>query len=163
MPNILVTGGTGFLGKRVVRSLVRQGHQVQLLLREQSDLSGVQAFIPMEHHAQLKACYGFRDDGARLNAALQECISVIHLAVCSSGFRARMLHENMELTRKLAEAIAKTALPRLVHVSSLGVYGELPANSTLDEESPLEQHPERRDSYTHSKLAQEKILKEIEA
>jgi 2-alkyl-3-oxoalkanoate reductase len=48
-----------------------------------------------------------------------------------------------------------------VLVSSFGVYAaaELPAGATIDESTPLEAHPEKRDLYSQAKLAQEELAR----
>ena len=53
---------------------------------------------------------------------------------------------------------------RFVLVSSFGVYGvaDLPRGHLLDESTPLEPHPERRDLYSQAKLRQEKLFREYE-
>ena len=47
-------------------------------------------------------------------------------------------------------------------VSSFGVFGVagLPRGATVDEGSPLEPFPERRDVYSHAKLRQEQLFRE---
>jgi nucleoside-diphosphate-sugar epimerase len=50
-------------------------------------------------------------------------------------------------------------------ISSFGVYGVagLPKGTTVDEDTPLESHPERRDHYSHAKLKQERVFQEYRA
>ncbi|EMK6870008.1 SDR family oxidoreductase, partial [Vibrio cholerae] len=39
METVLITGGTGFVGKRLVTSLLNKGYKVILLVRKSSDIS----------------------------------------------------------------------------------------------------------------------------
>jgi 2-alkyl-3-oxoalkanoate reductase len=52
----------------------------------------------------------------------------------------------------------------VVLVSSLGVYGtaDLPRSAVINESTPLETHPEWRDSYSHAKLRQELLVREYQ-
>ncbi|HVY45025.1 MAG TPA: NAD(P)-dependent oxidoreductase, partial [Minicystis sp.] len=54
--------------------------------------------------------------------------------------------------------------PRVVLVSSFGVYGvaDLPRGAVVDEDTPLEPHPARRDVYSQAKLRQEKLFRDYE-
>ena len=60
-------------------------------------------------------------------------------------------------TRRLTEACRDSAVSRFVLVSSFAVYdaASLPAGTLLDENCPLDPHPELRDPYTYSKVVQE--------
>src|SRR5204862_5238265 len=69
-------------------------------------------------------------------------------------------------SKNLLEAIAAADRPiKVVLVSSFGVYGVagLPRGHVVDEETPLEPHPERRDLYSQAKLRQEKLFREYQA
>jgi nucleoside-diphosphate-sugar epimerase len=53
---------------------------------------------------------------------------------------------------------------RVVLISSFGVYGVVPLGrgARVDEQTPLEQHPQLRDTYSHSKLRQEQLFWEYQ-
>ena len=55
--------------------------------------------------------------------------------------------------------VARPRPPKLILCSSFGVYGvaELARNTVVDEQTPLEPHPEQRDLYSHTKLRQEQL------
>ena len=62
-------------------------------------------------------------------------------------------------TERLLSAIERAGWKgRFVHVSSFAVYAfnQLPAGATVDEETPLEPDPGRRDDYAWTKLLQER-------
>jgi nucleoside-diphosphate-sugar epimerase len=63
-------------------------------------------------------------------------------------------------TRNLLDALVATRAPeRVVLVSSFGVYGmaQVREGAVVDERTPLEPHPERRDLYSHAKRRQEQL------
>jgi len=75
---ILVTGATGFTGKRVMSLLVeKQGIQLRLFTRAQSDVSQFKDY-DYEH------CVGDFDDKESLLAAMKDCDGLINIA--SIGF-----------------------------------------------------------------------------
>jgi len=62
-------------------------------------------------------------------------------------------------TRRLIALVPGSCVKRFVLVSSLGVYaaGQLRPGDALDESTPLDPEPHRRDPYSYSKIAQERV------
>jgi nucleoside-diphosphate-sugar epimerase len=90
---------------------------------------------------------------------------VIHLAAGLKGAPAELFADSVVASRNLLEALeTREAMPmretRVVLVSSFGVYGvaSLGRGARIDERTPLENHPELRDAYSHSKLRQEQLF-----
>ena len=67
-------------------------------------------------------------------------------------------------SKYLLEAILTSKPRRVVLISSLAVYGvsELRERGVIDENTPLERHPEKRDVYSHAKLRQERLFVEYQ-
>jgi nucleoside-diphosphate-sugar epimerase len=78
MNKILITGGAGFVGARVVRRLVEQGRDVALLLRETTDTRRINDL--------LKRCTLIRGDFANLEAARASLASYSPEAVLHLGW-----------------------------------------------------------------------------
>ena len=57
--------------------------------------------------------------------------------------------------------LRRPRLPKVVLVSSFGVYGTagIKRGALVDEDTPLEPNPERRDTYSQAKLRQEKLFR----
>jgi nucleoside-diphosphate-sugar epimerase len=94
-------------------------------------------------------------------AALDGVSVVYHLAAALSGAPADMYLNTVVASHKLLEAAAQRPTPpKIVLVSSFGVYGvaPFPKGYQVDESTPLEVHPERRDVYSQAKLRQEKLF-----
>ena len=66
-----------------------------------------------------------------------------------------MRRDTLDATGALLAALPRVGRPRLVLVSSLAVYAAGRPGGRIDEASPLEPRPERRDAYARVKLAQE--------
>ena len=68
---VLLTGGTGFLGKNVARALHGRGHDLRVLAREGSNLEG----LPAHERAAGDVC-----DAESLRRAAEGCQAVMHMA-----------------------------------------------------------------------------------
>lgn len=157
----VVTGATGFLGRRLVKSLCDDGCAVRCLVRPSSDLSPLRD----ELGAHWSSIDVRRIDLANANACrahLEPGDVLFHLAAGLTGSPSTLFLNTVIPTRTLLRAAADADVGRFVLVSSLGVYGttELRAGHTLTEDSPLEAQPHRRDPYTFSKVVQEHVAHE---
>lgn len=112
---ILVTGGTGFLGRSVLRRLAEDGFPVRTLLRPSHRSPNLPRGVATE--VTLAAL----SDPRGLRASLVGVETVIHLASAEkSGDRSDQASVDVEGTRNLAEAAAEAGVRRLVYVSHLG-------------------------------------------
>jgi nucleoside-diphosphate-sugar epimerase len=103
-------------------------------------------------------------DPRLLARALAGVDVLFHLAASARGAPADMFLGTVVASQKLLDGILASGLrPRTVLVSSFGVYGVagLPPGALVDEATPLEPHPERRDHYSHAKLRQERLFREF--
>ncbi len=111
---ILLTGATGFIGRRVARLLAARGFELRCLVRPGSDrtpLAGVE-YEPAE---------GDLTDAKSLEAAVDGCPTVVHLAAQTSPVPAgRLAAVNVEGSRTLARLAAKAKAERFIYLSVLG-------------------------------------------
>ena len=161
---VLVTGGSGFLGASVVDRLLARGEKdLRLLLRTGSKRARLDAVIQKYPDAKVEFFTGSLASVDAAAEAIVGCGVVYHLAAALGGAPADMFLNTVVTTRNLMEAIVTKkkngSLPKVVLVSSFGVYGvaEQPRGSMLDEKTPLETHLERRDTYSQAKLRQEQL------
>ncbi|MEV8036953.1 SDR family oxidoreductase [Streptomyces sp. NPDC002742] len=97
MTTILVTGGTGTLGRLVTERLRADGHEVRVLSR----------------HAQVYAV-DLREGGSGLEAAVRGVDAIVHCATSPRG-------GDEQAAERLIAAARRAAVPHLVHISIVGV------------------------------------------
>ena len=162
---ILVTGANGFIGTRVVASLLEQGFgTVRCMVRPSSRRASLEAVLQghSARHAEIVAGdLTSRDDCVR--AARDVCV-VLHLAAGFDKSFAGAFMNSAIATRNLIEAFLDAGRPsRFVNVSSFAVYSNLALarDALLDETCALEAAPQRRyDAYGFGKLKQEEVVRE---
>jgi uncharacterized protein YbjT (DUF2867 family) len=114
-PMILVTGGTGFVGRALVRQLVTNGQQVRTLIRPSPRTPNLPRGVPVE-----VAVVGLNDERG-LRAALRGVDTVYHLAGAEhEGAHANILETDAHGTYNLAQAAANSRVRRFFYVSHLG-------------------------------------------
>jgi nucleoside-diphosphate-sugar epimerase len=160
---VLVTGATGFLGGSVVERLLAHGERdVRVIARPGSRRDRIEASAVQHPEARVEfvaANLVSRADAMRVAADVDV---VYHLAASMKGAPADMFLNTVVGTKYLLEALATRCQARLVLVSSFSVYGvaTLARGALVDEHTPLEPHPERRDVYAQAKLRQESLCRE---
>jgi NADH dehydrogenase len=112
---ILVTGGTGFIGRALVRQLSDTGQQVRVLLRPSPESPRLPRGVPVE-----VAVVSFNDE-AGVRAALRGVNQIYHLSsAASKGRRGNLLTTDIEGTRTLAQVAAGAEIERLIFLSHIG-------------------------------------------
>lgn len=112
---VLVTGGTGVVGKSATDHLVRRGHTVRLLSRHA-------AADARRWAAGVEPRPGDVSDPAALRGAAEGCDAVLHVAgiVAEDPPEATFEAVNVQGTRNLVEEAGRAGVRRFVYVSSLG-------------------------------------------
>jgi nucleoside-diphosphate-sugar epimerase len=160
----LVTGATGLLGRAVVTTLLRSGVSVRSLVRESSShqLDSVASDGPFPQAAISQVVSGNLLSPTQLTRAVDGIRVVYHLGAETRGLPATIFAGTVVGSKHLLQAILRARPQRVVLISSLNVYGLANAEPTriVTEDSALEEHPEKRDVYTHSKIWQERLFRE---
>jgi peptidoglycan/xylan/chitin deacetylase (PgdA/CDA1 family)/nucleoside-diphosphate-sugar epimerase len=162
---ILVTGAAGFLGTALIQRLLAHGYKdIRCNVRRRADISKLNALLVQQAGMNLDYCVGdlrYREDAARAVDGVQ---LIFHLAAGKKGTAADLFLSSVVASRNLLDAVENRKPMRIVLVSSFGVYGVagLGRGAEVNEQTPLESHPEWRDHYSHSKLYQEKLFREYQ-
>ncbi len=110
---ILVTGGTGFVGPKVVHALRAHDRDVRVLVRDPQRASRLAGW-----GAEVVA--GDMTDPASLAAAVAGCTHVVHLVALIQGNPAQFERVMTQGTRDLVAAARAAGIERFVLMSALG-------------------------------------------
>lgn len=115
---VLVTGGTGFLGGHVCRALIARGYLPRLLVRE-----GSEDRIPEDIRRASRVTPGDVTNREFMENAAQSTKAVVHLAGIIREFPARGVtfeKVHVDATRHAVHAANMWGIQRFVYVSALG-------------------------------------------
>lgn len=133
MKRALLTGGTGFVGANLARRLIREGHEVHLLVRPRYQawrISEIQSDV------QVHALNPDDTDALKVLVALIRPEWIFHLAAygaySSQTDMIRMIGTNLTFTVNLVEACIQQGFESFVHTGSSSEYG-------FKDHPPLEQ------------------------
>jgi nucleoside-diphosphate-sugar epimerase len=147
---ILVTGASGFVGRRVVERLVLEcGATVRVLVRS------IGRAAPLSRLSVEIAVADLRDREAT-GAAVSGCDVVVHCARGIDGSVPDRRAVDVDGTLNLLQASAGAHVSRFVHTSTVVVY-EIPRAGVLDESAPL---GKGGDAYARAKRAAELLVLE---
>ena len=125
---VLVSGASGFLGHYVVARLLERGHSVRAIVRPASPDPSWKGEIEI-FRADLRVC--------STCTAFDGVDALVHLAAATSGDEDVQFTSTVVGTEKLLEAMSRSFVKRLVHISSIVAYDWARAKRIIDEETPL--------------------------
>jgi nucleoside-diphosphate-sugar epimerase len=150
---VLVTGGTGNLGSKIIQSLLKKGHCVNLFDLPQANYNR----IPDTN--RINIFKGNINSLEELEKACEDVDITLHLAAIlpphsEVNFEKTML-VNSRGTTNLIKALEATSSSPIIFTSSVSVYG-----NTQKEDSPISpNHPlNPTDNYSTSKIEAEQCI-----
>jgi dihydroflavonol-4-reductase len=151
----LVTGASGFVGSHLALALAEKGFSVRGLVRHDASrtaselrTAGIEIFRGDITHAET------------IDPAVRDCATVFHAAaVLGPANLDRSIYQavNADAVTTMIQACRNSgSVTRFVHLSSVGVLGNIPHNTRADEGTP----PRPQDIYETTKLdGEERVLK----
>ena len=115
-----VTGGTGFIGRAVVRKLIERGHEVYALARSESGAAMLRAMGATSVHGDIT-------DRESMRADMRGSDVVFHIAAVyqfTPEALARAEAVNVGGTRNVLELAVELGVPRIVYTSTIAVFGD---------------------------------------
>ena len=147
---IFVTGGTGFIGSYVLRSLAKDGHELVASKRGSSRMDLVKDIKDVEW----KECNLF--DITAMEDVIKRCDAVVHIAGSvsfSPWKRDTIFKTNIDLTANLINISLDNDIKRFIHFSSVAALGL--STKTIDE-SQVWTENKSKNYYSLSKYLGEK-------
>jgi dihydroflavonol-4-reductase len=156
---VLVTGGTGFVGSHVVRTLIANGHNVRLLVR---NFEKAQQFFSTLGIELTDIVVGDITDRDFISKILIDCNAVVHAAAVTpmqAVSEQDLFKTNVEGVKTVIGAACDQCIEHIVFVSSITAIFS-PDNAHLDANSPVvrSKHP-----YGKSKAEAEIYIRRLQA
>lgn len=152
----LVTGANGFLGSAVMHCLLKEGHEVKVIVRKGSDRRNLEN-LPIE------VVEGDLRDVASLKEAVKNCDNLFHVA---ADYRLwvpdpeTMYDINVKGTKDLVLAAAEAGISRMVYTSSVATLG-LNSDGTSANENTPSSIETIAGHYKRSKFVAEQTVKQL--
>jgi nucleoside-diphosphate-sugar epimerase len=147
---VLVTGATGFIGRYLIKDLLKNNHKVRVLTRQTNYKNKKVSVFP-----------GDVTKKETLSKAFEGVDAVFHNAAYAMdwGSKIEIYKHNVEGTRNVADICKEKKVKKLIFTSSAGVYGFPNSLDLIDEN--FEKNP--LNYYQKSKLESEKLLKKYDS
>ena len=151
-PAVLVTGGSGFLGREVVAALRARGRRVRVVARR---LPAPWDRLPdVEYVASELAA-------APLASVLADVDVVVHCAAETAGGWDEHQRNSIDATAAVVRAAAAARVRGVLHVSSLAVLAE--RGDRVGDDAPLHADSRERGPYVWGKLESERLAVQLGA
>ena len=157
---VLVTGANGFIGRRVVTALLDRGYEVRALVR-QDPREARKLWADLVDVVQSDLSAGT----STLEPLFEGVGCLVHLASALRGTATEQHASTVDGTRRLLEAMSRTATRRIVLASSFAVYDWSAIGRVMDERSPLldGSRAAARGPYAAAKVEQEQLTRRMSA
>jgi farnesol dehydrogenase len=154
---IFITGATGFIGTHLTEKLLREGHEVTIMIRK---ISAAEEF----RGKNLNILNGDIFSSEKLQDGMKGCDWVFHLAAYAKPYsRDKDLpyKTNVEGTTNVLEAAGMAGVKKIVITSTAGTMGFSHNGTPVNEETNKD--PDYHTEYERTKSASEKIAFETAA
>ncbi len=154
-PTILVIGGTGFIGRHLVRALVKRGLGVRVITRGFTSAQFALAGLPVE----LKQ--GDIADPRFMDSALEGIQVVYDLAKAVGNKWDDYYRQDVLVTQNIAERALAMGVRRFIYTGTIDSYYSAKATDIITSDTPLDPHIRTRNHYGRSKATCETLLMDL--
>jgi nucleoside-diphosphate-sugar epimerase/predicted dehydrogenase len=152
-PKILVLGGTGFIGRALIKQLLDKGHSVRAAARGSSPAL---EDLGSDRLEMVRADMRSEADLARI---LKGIDTVFHLATTPDAKTwDAYVEREVEPARALARACLERGVKRLIYTGTIDSFYAGGRAGTITEATPLDPNIKRRNYYARAKAAVEDLL-----
>lgn len=161
--SILVTGANGFVGSRVVQTLLDYGFtNIRCFVRPSSNLSRLNNIIADYPQTGMEIFTGSLLSADDCKKAAENAAIIIHLAAGIGKSFPDCFMNSVITTRNLLDTVIESGkFRRFLNVSSFAVYTNrnIKRGGMLDESCEVDENPEKRgESYAYGKFKQDTLL-----
>ena len=150
---VLVTGGTGFLGKEVVAELRGRGWPVRVLARR---MPGASQRVPGVEYVEADLA------GSLPESAFKGVEVVAHLAAETAGGKEAHERNTIEATRNVMDTAGRMGIKKVINISSIAVLkSSSEVGHPLSESDPVDFDNLSRGPYVWAKAEAERIAQEL--
>jgi nucleoside-diphosphate-sugar epimerase/predicted dehydrogenase len=155
---VVVLGGTGFIGRRVVARLAEQGLPVTAVTRRPQGLPP--ALATAARDGRLRLVPGRLEDRQALAAAFDGATTVLHLATGGGDSWEQIERSMVQGSVAAAEAALDCGVERFVYVSSIAALYAGPdcGAAAIEDSLATDPRPAGREIYSRGKIAAERAL-----
>ncbi len=154
-PTVLVIGGTGFIGKALIKQLLDSGYAVRAAAR------GSSPALEELGSDRLEIVRADMSSTADLERALDGIEYVFHLATTNSRTWDQFVEREVEPARALARACLERGVKRLIYTGTIDSFYAGGRAGRITEETPVDPNIRRRNNYARAKAAVEQVLTEM--
>ena len=151
-PEILVIGATGFIGQELARQLIARDTPIRLLVRNPGRLP------PELERGKVEVMVGDLGRETDIQLAIDGIRVVYHLARPHVTTWEQYVEQDVEVTRRIAEACMTAKVSRLIYTGTIDSYYAGAKAGTITENTPLNPYIGWRNYYAQAKAASERIL-----
>lgn len=153
--DVLLLGGTGFIGRQLAARLVARGRRVGVLARQLDGLPAVFA------DPNVTLVQGDVADAALVPALVARAPVVVHLAHGGGGDWPSIERAMVGGARLVGSAAVAASARRLIFVSSIAALYLGDPGAVVDPSTPPDPEPEARAPYARGKIASEAALRAL--
>ncbi|HEU5178916.1 MAG TPA: TIGR01777 family oxidoreductase [Burkholderiales bacterium] len=131
---VLVSGGTGFIGRRLIWTLLEQGHEVTVFARD-----ATRAWLLFDRRVAVTERLDHLPSEARFDAAVNLAGAPVIGRPWTRARKAELLASRLDATREMLAFLARTGTtPVLISGSAIGYYGDRGETSVSEHDAGRE-------------------------